>query len=127
MIIKTPEDMMRAGHDIATKHHRVLLSGELWAGKTHFTKWFARGLGIDDSRVTSPTYTYVNVYDEILAHFDLYRVERWEEFVQLQLLDQIEQYPYVVIEWPKWVEEYGDDFVHIQIEHHDEGREIVFL
>lgn len=127
MIIRTPEDMMRAGEELAKKHKKIFLSGALWAWKTHFTKWFAQGLWIDHTRVTSPTYAYINTYDDKLAHIDLYRVEEWDDFVQLQLLEQIDNHEYVVIERPKREEEYGDGFVHIMIEDHEEGRKLVFL
>ena len=57
----------------------------------------------------SPTYTYVEVYDDELAHLDLYRFLQDEgldcqqlfyELVQRGLLELIEQMPYVAIEWP---------------------------
>lgn len=58
----------------------VCLEGEMGAGKTVFAKGVARGLGIADE-VTSPTYAYVNSYQDKLYHFDCYRVES-EEFAE---------------------------------------------
>ena len=51
----------------------VCLQGEMGAGKTVFAKGVARGLGITEE-VTSPTYAYVNSYQNKLFHFDCYRV-----------------------------------------------------
>lgn len=53
----------------------VLLQGDMGAGKTHFTKGLARGLGITDV-VTSPTFALHNVYygNVVLNHFDFYRI-----------------------------------------------------
>ena len=54
----------------------VLLMGEMGAGKTVLAKGVARGLGVE-SEVTSPTYAYINSYEEgrlPLYHFDCYRV-----------------------------------------------------
>ncbi|MFH0820953.1 MAG: tRNA (adenosine(37)-N6)-threonylcarbamoyltransferase complex ATPase subunit type 1 TsaE [Candidatus Peregrinibacteria bacterium] len=56
----------------------VLLFGDLGAGKTHFTKGIAEGLGIT-RLVKSPTFTYVNNYPTpkaTLHHYDLYRMEK---------------------------------------------------
>ena len=54
----------------------VLLEGEMGAGKTVLAKGIARGLGVR-SEVTSPTYAYINSYEEgrlPLFHFDCYRI-----------------------------------------------------
>ena len=58
----------------------LLLDGDLGAGKTHFVKGLARGLGIDDV-VTSPTFALHNSYTGRLNlnHFDFYRIEDSEE------------------------------------------------
>ena len=55
----------------------VLLFGNLGAGKTVFSRGFARGLGITEP-VSSPTYTIVQEYElpqsGRLYHLDLYRI-----------------------------------------------------
>lgn len=58
----------------------VCLDGDMGAGKTVFAKGVARGLGIQEE-VASPTYAYVNSYQNKLFHFDCYRVES-EEFAE---------------------------------------------
>ena len=64
----------------------LLLCGELGAGKTHFVKGLARGLGIDEV-ITSPTFALHNIYSGRLAlnHFDFYRIEDSEEVAILGL------------------------------------------
>ena len=59
----------------------ILLNGDLGAGKTHFVKGVAKGLGIDDV-ITSPTFALHNQYYGgrlVLNHFDFYRIMDPEE------------------------------------------------
>ncbi len=60
------------------------LYGELGSGKTVLARGIARGLGITDD-ITSPTFTLLEIYEGSppLYHFDLYRIERVSEFVEL--------------------------------------------
>lgn len=67
----------------------LLLEGDLGAGKTHFAKGLAEGLGIADT-VTSPTFTLHNVYEGgrlTFNHFDFYRVDDSEEVEMLGLCE----------------------------------------
>jgi len=64
----------------------VALIGPLGAGKTHFTRAVAEGMGIVDSRaVTSPTFVLIQEYDARLPiyHFDAYRLPGDREFANL--------------------------------------------
>ena len=54
------------------------LIGDLGAGKTCFVRGLARGLGIDPSRVHSPSFVMVTEYPGgrlPLTHVDLYRLD----------------------------------------------------
>jgi len=82
----------------------LFLVWNLGSGKTTFTKWFAEWLWIDPKKVQSPTYTYVNVYDEKLLHIDMYRLETFEDLIEKWIMDLINEYEYILIEWPKWTE-----------------------
>lgn len=57
-----------------------VLSGDLGAGKTTFSKGFAKGLGVEEI-ITSPTFTILNEYSGRLSlfHFDMYRLGSVEE------------------------------------------------
>ncbi len=80
----------------------VLLSGELGAGKTVFTKGIAKALGVKES-VLSPTFTVMNEYDGEkmrLCHFDAYRLRCGDDAVEAGLADYIgEKNTVCVIEW----------------------------
>lgn len=104
MHINSPEDMFAYGKVCTEKHSNVLLYGDLWAGKTTFTKGFAAGLGIDYEQVHSPTYTYIHVYEDKLIHADLYRISDAQELVDKAILHEILQYPYAIIERPEIIE-----------------------
>ncbi|MBF0409393.1 MAG: tRNA (adenosine(37)-N6)-threonylcarbamoyltransferase complex ATPase subunit type 1 TsaE [Candidatus Riflebacteria bacterium] len=91
----------------ALQNNVVLLTGELGAGKTTWTRGFANGLGIDDE-VASPSYTLMNVYktgSRVLYHFDLYRIGCLEEARDIGLFEVLEEGQPCVIEWADRVPE----------------------
>ena len=76
----------------------VLLDGDMGAGKTHFAKGVAKGLGIEEE-VTSPTYAYMNDYDGVLFHYDCYRIESVAQAESLGLADYFDMGGICLIEW----------------------------
>lgn len=84
----------------------ICLEGDLGTGKTTFTKYFAKALGIDQA-IKSPTYTIIREYedDEIpLYHMDAYRLEETgSDSVGLE--DYINGDGVTIIEWPQFVVE----------------------
>lgn len=102
--IHSPTEMHQLWIELSKSENILFLVGNLWSGKTTFTKWFAEWLWIDPKKVQSPTYTYVNVYDEKLLHIDMYRLETFEDLIEKGIMDLINEYEYILIEWPKWTE-----------------------
>jgi tRNA threonylcarbamoyladenosine biosynthesis protein TsaE len=102
--ITTPEAMLQFWIALAKEHKILLLHGELWAGKTLLTKGFAQGLGLNQHHVQSPTYAYLNVYDSKLLHIDMYRIKEYSELVEKWIIDQINEFEYIVIERPKFID-----------------------
>ena len=103
-IIHSPAEMLQLWIELSKSESILFLVWNLWSGKTTFTKWFAEGLWIDPKKVQSPTYTYVNVYDDKLLHIDMYRLETFEDLIEKWIMDLINEYEYILIEWPKWTE-----------------------
>ncbi|WP_411682425.1 tRNA (adenosine(37)-N6)-threonylcarbamoyltransferase complex ATPase subunit type 1 TsaE [Clostridium thailandense] len=84
----------------------VCITGDLGAGKTHFTKGVAEGLDIKDP-ITSPTFTIVNEYEGRLKlnHFDVYRVSDPDEIEAIGFDEYIFSNAVTIIEWANFIEE----------------------
>jgi tRNA threonylcarbamoyladenosine biosynthesis protein TsaE len=79
----------------------VGLCGELGAGKTHFVKGIAAGLG-SAAAVLSPTFTLVHEYRDgrmPIFHIDFYRLETPGEAAQIGLDECLDAGGVTVIEW----------------------------
>lgn len=64
----------------------IALVGQLGAGKTHFTRAVAEGLGVrNPAAVNSPTFVLIQEYPARLPvyHFDAYRLATGSEFAAL--------------------------------------------
>jgi len=93
--------------------------GDLGAGKTAFTGGFVKGLGID-ADVSSPTFAICNDYigsENRVFHYDMYRIESWDDLYSTGFFDSLESGAYILVEWSENV--FGalpDDAVIIKIE-----------
>jgi tRNA threonylcarbamoyladenosine biosynthesis protein TsaE len=108
----------------------VLLRGNLGAGKTVFSRGFARGLGCDDT-LSSPTYTIVQEYQlpggARLYHMDLYRIADAASALGFGVDEFIDDPgAYKLIEWPERIESLlPEECVTVEITHRgDEEREL---
>ena len=106
----------------------VAFIGGLGMGKTCFTRGLAKGLGFDGD-VTSPTFALINEYlggRLNLYHFDMYRIESWEDLYSSGFFEYIEENGIVVAEWSENIENaLPENTVFVEIKAlEDEKREI---
>lgn len=83
----------------------VAFFGTLGMGKTAFTRGMAKGLGIEES-VSSPTYALVHEYEGRinLYHFDMYRVDGWDDLYSTGFFEYLEMGGVVAVEWSENIE-----------------------
>ena len=83
----------------------VALYGPMGAGKTALTRGIARGLGIAEG-VSSPTFALVHEYEGRLPvyHFDMYRVESWDDLYSTGFFDYLDAGGIVIVEWSENIE-----------------------
>ena len=83
----------------------LALFGGLGMGKTAFTRGIAAGLGIP-SGVSSPTFALVHDYTGRLTvhHFDMYRVDGWDDLYSTGFFDYLDTEDVLIIEWSENIE-----------------------
>jgi len=87
-----------------TKDYKIwLFEGEMGAGKTTLIKKLCKVLKVTDT-VTSPTFSLVNEYltkeNEIIYHFDFYRITKEEEALNIGVEEYFYSGNLCLIEWP---------------------------
>ena len=118
-ISHSPEETEQFAYDLAAKVSApqiICLTGDLGAGKTAFTRGFARYYGIEKG-VSSPTFIIMHRYNgkETINHYDLYRLNDYDELLDIGFEEQIEN-GISLIEWPDNFMEYlPDDKIVIRI------------
>lgn len=109
LITKSPSDTEAFAEKLAerlTGGEIIAFRGGMGMGKTCFTRGLAKALGYTGS-VTSPTFALVNEYVGgrlSLFHFDMYRVESWEDLYSSGYFDYIEMGGVIAAEWSENIE-----------------------
>lgn len=123
------EELMNYGYQLGQVFQAqdvLVLTGDLGAGKTTFTKGIARGLGISQM-IKSPTYTIVREYEGRLPlyHLDVYRIGQDPDSIDLD--DFLFGEGVTVIEWGELLgDSLPDDYLKLNILKKEDGRELLF-
>lgn len=89
----------------------VLYTGEMGAGKTHFTKGLARHFGIMKG-VSSPTFALVNEYigEKVsVFHFDLFRITTYDDLYAIGFFDYFDRDGVLAVEWSENIENLSEN------------------
>lgn len=103
IITNSPEETEALGQKIGallSGDEVIALYGGLGMGKTAFVRGLAAGLSIDSYEVSSPTFAIVHEHEGrvMLYHFDMYRVESWDDLYSTGFFDYIGN-GVIVTEW----------------------------
>ena len=83
----------------------VALEATLGAGKTYLVQSVAENAGIPREQVTSPTFVLCQEYhgNRTIYHFDAYRINDEDEFLQLGVEEYFQSSGLIFIEWSERV------------------------
>ncbi len=85
----------------------ICLSGDIGSGKTTFARFLINQFSKKKIKVLSPTFPIVQIYNLKtinIWHYDLYRIERKNEFFNLDFDKAVGNC--VIVEWPDIFSEY---------------------
>jgi tRNA threonylcarbamoyladenosine biosynthesis protein TsaE len=85
---------------------------------------------VTEDVITSPTFAIVNEYrsesEELIYHFDFYRVKKLEEAYDMGYEDYFYSGALCFIEWPELIEELLPlDAVKVSIEEKEDGSRVI--
>ena len=105
--------------------------GGMGMGKTAFIKGLAKGLEIS-ADVTSPTFSLVNEYhgkEYSLYHFDMYRINTWEDLYSTGYFDYLDTDAVLAIEWSENIENaLPENAVYIRISQgQTENERVIYI
>jgi len=120
IISHSAEETFAAGRAFAASLRRgnvLALCGDLGAGKTHFVKGLAAGLGVE-AEVTSPTFTLIHEYPGGLLplyHIDFYRLEETSDALKIGIDEYLDGEGVTAIEWAdKFAELIPDEAIWVR-------------
>jgi tRNA threonylcarbamoyladenosine biosynthesis protein TsaE len=107
--IENIKDLVRVAQEmLSDKGPRIwAFYGEMGAGKTTLIKAICKELKVDQ-HVTSPTFNLINEYEaennDLIYHFDFYRLDDFEEALNIGTMEYFDSGELCLLEWPEKIE-----------------------
>ncbi|MCR9252220.1 MAG: tRNA (adenosine(37)-N6)-threonylcarbamoyltransferase complex ATPase subunit type 1 TsaE [bacterium] len=106
-----------------------LFYGEMGAGKTTFIKELCHHANVVDN-ISSPTFSIVNEYwtesEDVVYHFDFYRIESEREAIDIGLDEYFYSEDLCFVEWPERIPSLiPDEYLEINIKLGDNNQRIL--
>ncbi len=116
--------------DFAGERKGFAFFGEMGSGKTTFIKAICEELGVKGA-MSSPTFALINEYitakDDLIYHFDFYRIKNEMEAIDLGVEEYFYSGHYCLVEWPeKILNLLPKEIVRVSIEVKNELRNLTF-
>ncbi|MBF4694487.1 tRNA (adenosine(37)-N6)-threonylcarbamoyltransferase complex ATPase subunit type 1 TsaE [Fusibacter ferrireducens] len=104
--IEETEKIAKAFSETLGRGDILCLQGDLGAGKTTFTQFLCRSLGVEEY-VTSPTFNIMNAYEGMVPiyHFDVYRISEPDEMYEIGFEEYLYGRGICIVEWANLVDE----------------------
>ena len=103
-IVFSLDQIQEAAEQILAQNPKkiILFNGEMGVGKTTLIKQLCKSLGVEDA-TSSPTFSLVNEYytsnNQIVYHFDFYRLNKETEALDMGVDDYLYSGNWCFIEW----------------------------
>jgi tRNA threonylcarbamoyladenosine biosynthesis protein TsaE len=104
----------------------ILFNGEMGVGKTTLIKQLCKSLGVEGA-TSSPTFSLVNEYytsnNQIIYHFDFYRLNKESEALDMGVDDYLYSGNWCFIEWSEKIASLiPEEHSTVTIELSEEGK-----
>lgn len=134
LISASPKITERIGRDLGKtlrKGDVVAIFGGMGSGKTVFVRGLAVGMGIKEF-ISSPTFALVHEYkgNPPLFHFDMYRINSWDDLFTTGFFDYLNLDGVLAIEWSENIETALPDYsIRVEIKPSDikDERRIIIV
>ncbi|MFH1655458.1 MAG: tRNA (adenosine(37)-N6)-threonylcarbamoyltransferase complex ATPase subunit type 1 TsaE [Candidatus Omnitrophota bacterium] len=133
IITKNAQQTINFGKRIAKlfkKGDVIALFGNLGAGKTTLVKGIAKGFGLSQNSVNSPSFVLLKAYKGKmpLYHFDFYRIKNPDEAHNIGLEEFLFSDGVSVIEWAERIRKFlPEECLHIEFKFINENQRKIKL